>query len=139
MGLQRRKDATESGRRGSRRYSRSTRYSSKTAREENWGPVGRRIGYSYHQRQSGNDWEYFSGSWKLKKNRKTGDTAAINSETRKIGFGEFADWAYAEVIMRKKGYSQFLLWGPNPNFRTRNDSSIGFDTKRPESQWMSTL
>ena len=46
----------------------SSRYSPKTAREENLGPVGRRKGYSYHQRQSGNNCEYVSGSWNLKKN-----------------------------------------------------------------------
>ena len=48
----------------------ASRYSPKTAREENWGPVDRRKEYSYHQRQSENEWEYVIGSWKLKKNKK---------------------------------------------------------------------
>ena len=78
------------------------RYSPKTAREGNWGPVNRRKGPSYHQRRSENDWEYANGKWKLKKNLETDETAAINGETRQIGFGEFADWAYAEVLMQKQ-------------------------------------
>ena len=67
------------------------------------------MGYSYHQWQSENNWEYVSGAWKLKKNQKTDDTAAINSATRKLGFGEFADWTYAEAITQKQRYAQFLL------------------------------
>ena len=66
-------------------------------------------GYSYHQWQSGNDWGYVSAAWKLKKNKKTDDTAAINREARKPGFGEYADWAYAEAIVQKQGYAQFML------------------------------
>ena len=58
---------------------------------------------------------------------KTDGTSAIDGEARKLGFGEFADWAYAEVIMRRKGYAQFLLAGgriPIPGKETihRSDS-----------------
>ena len=51
------------------------------------------------------------GAWKLGGNPKTDETSAISGETRNLGFGEYADWAYAEVLMRKQGYVQFMLGG----------------------------
>ena len=42
---------------------------------------------------------------------KTDGTSAIDGEARKLGFGEFADWAYAEVIMRNQRYARFTLGG----------------------------
>ena len=106
MRLQRKKDAAESGRRGTRCYSESI---SPEDRERIALGASGSTGYSYHQRQSGNACEYVSGSWEMKKNQKTDDTAAIDSEARPLGFGEFEDWAYAEVIMQKQRYAQFTL------------------------------
>ena len=40
---------------------------------------------------------------------KTDETSAIDGGTRQLGFGEFAYWAYAEVLIRKQVYVQFLL------------------------------
>ena len=74
MRLQRKKDAAESGRRGTRCYSESI---SPEDRERIALGASGSTGYSYHQRQSANGWEYARGSWKLKKNQRTGDTAAI--------------------------------------------------------------
>ena len=45
----------------------------------------------------------------MKKNPKTDETSTINGETRQLGFGEFADWPYADALMRKQCYVQFLL------------------------------
>ena len=39
---------------------------------------------------------------KWEKNPKPDETATISGETRKLEFGEFADWAFAAVLIQKK-------------------------------------
>ena len=87
----------------------SSRYFTKTEREENWESSNRRNGPSYRKWKSGNGWDYFDGTWEMGKNLKTDEMSAINGETRHLGFGEFSDWTYAEVPRRKQSYVQFLL------------------------------
>ena len=82
-------------------------YSAKTAREENWGPAHRRRAHSYHKWQSENDWVYVDGTWKWGKSPKPDEAATIDEETRYLGFGEFAEWAYAAVLTQKQRYAQF--------------------------------
>ena len=87
----------------------ASHYSSKTARDENWGPVNQRREHSYRRRKSENYCVYVDGTWKWKTSPKPDEEATIDGETRKVGFGEFSEWAYAAALTKKKGYAQFLL------------------------------
>ena len=73
--------------------------SSRTAREERWGPSNQQREQSYQnsQRQNTNDWDRKDGSWKWKNN-----SAKSNEDARNLGFGEYAEWTYAEVIANKR-------------------------------------
>ena len=73
-------------------------YSAHTARAQNWGPAKRRDEHSYRHWVSEAYWEYVGGTFRVRKSPWPEEVVAINGETRKIGFGEFAEWAYVEIL-----------------------------------------
>ena len=91
----------------------ASHYSSKTAREDDWGPVNRRREHAYNRWQSENEWEYVGGTWRRKKSPIPDGESEINEDTRKLGFGEYAEWAYVEVLTRKQRYVPDMLGETN--------------------------
>ena len=76
----------------------ASRYSPNAAREESWGPVSRRREHSYQQWKSAGEWEYVDGAWNWKKSPRKEGGATISEDTRKLGFGEYDEWTYVELI-----------------------------------------
>ena len=78
--------------------------------------MNRRREHSYPQWKSANGWEYVDGTWKWKKSPKTEAKATISEEAQKLGFWEYAEWSYVEVIADKRGYLQDLLGETDAQF-----------------------
>ena len=93
---------------GEMNRSAESHYSSMTAREEERrGPSNHQREQSYQNSQwrNTNGWEWNDGGWKWKSN-----SAKTNEDdARKLGFGEYADRTYAEVIANRRGYAHGLL------------------------------
>ena len=73
-------------------------YTAHTTRVKNWGPSNRRNEYAYTQRINQNEWAYKDGNWRETRNQKTEVIASIGGETHQLGFGEFAEYTYVEIL-----------------------------------------
>ena len=48
------------------------------------------------------------GDWREERNPTLGEVEAIDGETQKLGFGEFAWYTYVEILTYKPQYVEFL-------------------------------
>ena len=92
-----------------REASRSS-YSSQTAREQNWGPANYRNEYGHTQYwRSGGDWAYLDGRWRETTDPTIGEVSRSEGGAQKLGFGEFAEYTYVEILTYKPKYAEFLM------------------------------
>ena len=58
---------------------------------------------------SGNDWTWIDGRWHETSDPTMEEVAIIEGKKQKLGFGEFADYTYMEILTWKPQYAAFLM------------------------------
>ena len=137
-----------------REASRSS-YSSQTAREQNWGPANYRNEYGHTQYwRSGGDWAYLDGRWRETRDPSIEEAAIIEGEAQKLGFREFAEYPYVEILTYKPKYVEFLTdvgkrdhidmkkfpeWVKYGDFGVTADSETGAADRKKNAKTISTV
>ena len=87
-------------------------YSSHAEREQSFGPAKCRDEYEYEQYWSaGNAWIYIyiDGAWREIRDPTKDDMRNIDGATQNLGLGEFAEYAYAELLTSGPKYVEFHM------------------------------
>ena len=79
-------------------------YSTQTAKDEALGLTIAQKEWEYSRYQDAATWELLSGEWDRKHHK-----AKVDGGKKTLGFGEYHDWRYADVMMCKYRYAKYLM------------------------------
>ena len=83
---------------------RTSHYSTQTAKEEDWGLISKQKEWEYSRYQDADNLELSSVEWKWEPQK-----ANVDDSKKTLGFGEYHDLSYAEVLMYKYPKAQYLM------------------------------
>ena len=56
-----------------------------------------------------NEWAYKDGNWRETREPATEEVEEIDGETKKLGFGEYAEYTYVEILAHNPKYLEFVI------------------------------